>query len=126
MERKFTALICDDSAVVRKIMNRILSEGPFKAIHEANDGIQAVDMYKEHRPDIVFMDIVMPGKTGLQALSEIRVLDPSARVVMASSTGTTKNLKAAIDFGAADFIQKPFEKSAVLGLVRKILEGEWD
>ncbi|MDI9371328.1 MAG: response regulator, partial [Synergistota bacterium] len=110
MEKKFTALVCDDSAVVRKIMNKILSEGPFKAIHEANDGVQAVDMYREHRPDIVFLDIVMPGKTGIQALSEIRELDPSARVVMASSTGTTKNLKAAIDFGAVDFIQKPFEK----------------
>jgi two-component system chemotaxis response regulator CheY len=126
VEKKFTALICDDSAVVRKVLCRHLSDGPFKEVHEATDGVQAVEMYRLHRPDIVFMDIVMPRKTGIEALCEIREHDPAARVVMASSTGTTRNLKAAIDAGAADFIQKPFERDAVLALVRRILEGEWE
>ena len=87
MEKKFTALICDDSAVVRKVLCRHLSDGPFKEVHEATDGVQAVEMYRLHRPDIVFMDIVMPRKTGIEALCEIREHDPAARVVMASSTG---------------------------------------
>ena len=126
MEKKYTALLCDDSAVVRKMLRHILNESPVGTVFEAIDGKQAVEMYRLHRPDIVFMDIVMPGKTGIQALSEIRAHDPSARVVMASSTGTSKNLKAAIDSGAADFIQKPFEREAVLKLIRRILEGEWE
>ena len=126
MEKKYTALLCDDSAVVRKMLRHILNESPVEKVFEAIDGNQAVEMYRLHRPDIVFMDIVMPGKTGIQALSEIRAHDPSARVIMASSTGTSKNLKAAIDSGAVDFIQKPFEREAVLKLIRRILEGEWE
>ena len=126
MEKKYTALLCDDSAVVRKMLRHILNESPVGTVFEATDGNQAVEMYRQHRPDIVFMDIVMPEKTGIQALSEIRAHDPSARVIMASSTGTSKNLKAAIDSGAVDFIQKPFEREAVLKLIRRILEGEWE
>lgn len=126
MEKKYTALLCDDSAVVRKMLRHILNESPVGTVFEATDGNQAVEMYRQHRPDIVFMDIVMPGKTGIQALSEIRAHDPSARVIMASSTGTSKNLKSAIDSGAVDFIQKPFEREAVIRLIRRILEGEWE
>lgn len=126
MEKKYTALLCDDSAVVRKMLRHILNESPVGTVFEAIDGNQAVELYRQHRPDIVFMDIVMPGKTGIQALSEIRAHDPSARVIMASSTGTSKNLKSAIDSGAVDFIQKPFEREAVLKLIRRILEGEWE
>ncbi len=126
VEKKYTALLCDDSTVVRKMLRHILSDSLVGTIFEAVDGNQAVEMYRLHRPDIVFMDIVMPGKTGIQALTEIRAHDPSARIVMASSTGTTKNLKMAIDSGASDFIQKPFEREIVLKLIRRILEGEWE
>lgn len=85
-----------------------------------------MELYLKHRPDLVFMDIVMPKKSGLEALSEIRAQDPSARVVMASSTGTKKNLMTAIDEGSLDFIQKPFEKEAVHTVLRRILKGELD
>jgi two-component system chemotaxis response regulator CheY len=112
--------------VVRKMLRHILEEGGVGNVFEARDGCEAVAIYREHRPDVVFMDIVMPGKTGLEALAEIRAHDQSARVIMASSTGTRKNLKEAIDSGAVDFIQKPFEKESVLKLLRRLLEGEWE
>lgn len=125
-EKKYSALLCDDSPVVRKMLRHILNDSLVGTIFEATDGFHAVEMYLQHRPDIVFMDIVMPRKTGIEALVEIRAHDPAARVIMASSTGTSKNLRSAIDSGAMDFIQKPFEKEAVLKLIRRILEGEWE
>ena len=123
---KKVVLICDDSILIRRLMRDVMGEGGVAEIIEAQDGVQAVDLYREHRPDIVFMDIVMPGKNGLEALTEIREFDPSARVVMASSTGTRKNLKAAIDAGACDFLQKPFEREDLLEILRRNTEGEWD
>ena len=124
--KKKRVLICDDSVLIRRLMRDLVQEREDLEILEAQDGIQAVDLYREHRPDIVFMDIVMPRKNGLEALTEIRRFDPAARVVIASSTGTRKNLKAAIDAGACDFIQKPFERDDVLEILRRNLEGEWD
>lgn len=125
-EKTYSVLICDDSAVIRKTMKFILDEWGIDRIFEAKNGNEAVELYREHHPDLVFMDIVMPEKSGIEALSEIRSADPSARVVMASSTGTKKNLMTAIDAGAFDFIQKPFEKEIVHKLLRRILKGELD
>lgn len=119
-------LVCDDSVLVRRMMRDILKEGGIAEILEAQDGLEAVELYRNHRPDLVFMDIVMPKQNGLDALVAIREYDQAARVIMASSAGTHKNLKSAIDAGACDFIQKPFEKEAVLAMLRRNLEGEWD
>jgi two-component system chemotaxis response regulator CheY len=108
------------------MMRDILKEGGIAEILEAQDGLEAVELYRNHRPDLVFMDIVMPKQNGLDALVAIREYDQAARVIIASSAGTHKNLKSAIDAGACDFIQKPFEKEAVLAMLRRNLEGEWD
>lgn len=114
-------LICDDSALVRKQMTRILAEiGEFE-IFVAVNGEAAVRKYAEVLPDLSFMDIVMPEKSGIDALKDIKSLDPNAKVVMASSIGTQGNLKTAIECGAFDFIQKPVEKSAVEKIINKIL-----
>lgn len=123
-EKTYSVLVCDDSAMIRKTLGGILGEWGVKNIFEARDGKEAVELYRKHHPDLVFMDIVMPEKSGLDALVEIREVDPSARVVMASSTGTKKNLMTAIDAGAFDFIQKPFEKDVIHTLLRRILKGE--
>ena len=87
---------------------------------EAKDGIQAVDMYKENKPDVVFMDIVMPGKTGLDALKEIKESDADAKVVMASTIGTQSHLVDAIKAGAFEFLQKPVKEEDVKKVIAKI------
>ncbi|MBL3540281.1 response regulator [Aminivibrio sp.] len=125
-EKTYSVLICDDSAMIRKTLRFILEEWGVRNIFEARNGSEAVDIYRERHPDLVFMDIVMPEKSGLDALVEIREEDPSARVVMASTTGTKKNLMTAIDAGAFDFIQKPFEKDIIHTILRRILKGELD
>ena len=100
-------LICDDSVFARKRLKQILLSFGINIIIEATDGKDAVDKYIENKPDIVFMDIVMPKLTGTEALKAILVEESKAKVVMLSSIGTQENLIEAIQFGACDFIQKP-------------------
>ncbi|MFA9380117.1 MAG: response regulator, partial [Acetanaerobacterium sp.] len=89
-------LVCDDSILVRKKFRELLARIGCGTVLEAADGEQALSMFKEHSPDIVFMDIIMPKKTGLEALKDIRTYNGDARVVIASSVGTQSHLKEAI------------------------------
>ncbi len=112
-------LISDDSVFARKkLKDYILSLGVAEVL-EANDGQEAIDLYKENKPDVVFMDIIMPKKTGIEAVTEILAFDSKAKVVMASSVGTQKYLKDAINAGAYEFLQKPIDNN----LVQKILQN---
>lgn len=106
-------LICDDSILARKKMKDIIEEIGCSKIFEAIDGNQAIDIYKEQKPHLVFMDIVMPIKTGIDALKEIINFDQHAKVVIVSSIGTNEKLKDAIKIGAYDFYQKPIDKSKI-------------
>ncbi len=120
MSKELKVLICDDSALVRKKMSSALSGMGVSEIHEAVNGNEAVQKYAEYMPDIVFMDIVMPEKTGVDALKDIKSLNPEAKVVMASSVGTQGNLKEAIEAGAFDFIQKPITEEDIVKILEKI------
>ncbi len=100
-------LICDDSMFARKKLNMTIAGFGVKEIYEAADGEEAVAKYCEYEPDVVFMDIIMPKITGLDALRQIIDKYPDAKVVMASSVGTQGHLKEALKAGAADFLQKP-------------------
>ncbi len=113
-------LICDDSMFVRKKMRDAVVKAGVTDIVEASDGQQAVDKYKQEKPDLCFMDIIMPVKTGVDALKEIREFDKGAKVIMASSVGTQANLKEAIVAGAYDFLQKPIDDAAVKKIIDKI------
>lgn len=113
-------MVCDDSMFVRKKMKDAVMAAGVTDIIEAADGQQAVDKYKAEKPDLVFMDIIMPVKTGVEALTEIRAFDKNAKVIMASSVGTQANLKDAIVAGAFDFLQKPIEDAAIKKIIDKI------
>ncbi|MFA5658852.1 MAG: response regulator, partial [Oscillospiraceae bacterium] len=93
-----------------------------KYVFEAADGIEAVRVYKENNPTIVFMDIIMPKKTGIEALTEIFEYDKKAKVVMASSVGTQNHLKDAINAGAYEFLQKPIENNHVMKILTNIIK----
>ena len=121
---KMKALVCDDSILVRKKFKDLLAKIGFGILLEATDGEEAVEIFKTQQPDIVFMDIIMPKKTGLEALKEIHAINPNARVVMASSVGTQSHLKEAVDFGVYDFLQKPVEDEQVLKIVSNLLSGK--
>jgi two-component system chemotaxis response regulator CheY len=115
-----TILVCDDSLLVRKKMRDCLSEiGDFNIVEAAN-GQSSVELFKQNDPDLVFLDIVMPDKNGIEALQEMMAVKKDVKVVMLSSSGTRNHLKAAMEAGASDFIQKPWEKSQIEHIVKNI------
>ncbi len=115
-----TILICDDSLLVRKKMKDCLMEcGDFNIL-EAASGQSSVEMFEQHNPDLVFLDIVMPDKNGIVALNEMKAIRKDVKVIMLSSSGTRSHLKAAMDEGASDFIQKPWEKDQIEHIVKNI------
>jgi two-component system chemotaxis response regulator CheY len=119
-------LICDDSLLIRKQLRDILEKTCGLKVVEADNGVNAVAMFREHWPKIVIMDIVMPAKTGLEALKEIVEIggDRRAKIIIASSAGTEENIKEAIFAGAYDFVQKPIRRERIVSLVMDILDNE--
>ncbi|MBN1909106.1 MAG: response regulator [Pirellulales bacterium] len=101
-------LIVDDAMLMRRMIADTLMDGGWEIVGEARDGEEAVALYLETRPDVVTMDIVMPGTDGLYALTTILQHDPEAKVVVVSALNQTKLISEAIRKGAQDFIAKPF------------------
>ncbi len=107
-------LIVDDAMFLRLALRKILEKNGFEVIGEASDGNEAIQMYKELSPDVVTMDITMPGKNGIEALKEIVAFHPEAKIVMCSAMGRSDFIKDAILAGARDFITKPFDEKKVI------------
>ena len=116
-------LVCDDSILARKQIKDIITEIGEPVIIEAIDGETCVDAYKEHHPDMTFLDIVMPKKDGNIAIQELMDYDKYALIIVVSSVGTQSQLKCALEAGAADFIQKPIYKTQVIDAINKHLKG---
>ena len=114
-------LICDDSILARKQIKDVIASIGNPTIFEASDGEGAIEVYKEHKPDLVFLDIVMPKKDGNIAIDEIMAFDKDAVIVIVSSVGTQSQLKSALESGATDFIQKPINKIHIIDAVNKYL-----
>ena len=117
-----TVLVVDDAAFMRMMIRDILSKEGY-VIHEAVNGRDAIDKFKEIHPDLVTMDITMPEMSGLEALREIREFDPSARLLMVSAMGQQRMIVEALESGAMDFLVKPFQPTKVLETVKKCLQS---
>lgn len=113
-------LIVDDAAFMRMSIRSMLSNYEFEIIGEAENGLQAIQKYKELKPDIVTMDITMPEMDGLQALREIKKIDPGASVVMVSALGQEARMKEAVIYGAKGFIVKPFKEEIIVSALSKL------
>jgi two-component system chemotaxis response regulator CheY len=114
-------MVVDDAIFMRSIIRDIFARGPFVIAGEADNGVEAVRLYQELRPDLTTMDIVMPKMDGITALKEIVRLDPAAKVVMCSALGQETLIAEAIEAGASDFIVKPFQPGRVLKVVQSVL-----
>jgi two-component system chemotaxis response regulator CheY len=117
-------LIVDDAVFMRDMIKDIFSSGDFEIVGEAVHGVEAVDKYRELKPDLVTMDIVMPFKSGIEATKEILAHDDKATIIMCSALGQESLVMEAIEAGAADFIVKPFKADDVLAVVAKVLSGK--
>ena len=116
-----TVLICDDAVFMRTMVADILKKAGYVVVGEAATGRQAVEKYRELRPDFVTMDIVMPELSGIDAVKEICSEDPKARVLMCSAMGQQSLVVNAIQAGAKEFVVKPFVASRVLEAVKRVL-----
>ena len=99
----------------------ILVKNGYEIAAEAENGLKAVEQYPDAKPDLVLMDITMPGVDGIEAVRRIKALDPNANVIMCSAMGQQAMVIEAIQAGAKDFIVKPFQADRVLEAVRKVI-----
>lgn len=113
-------LIVDDAAFVRKKIRLLVEQNDFEVVGEAENGIEALNMYKLYKPDIVTMDITMPLMDGIEALKSILNFDPKAKVVVVSALGQEAQVKRAVLSGAKSFIVKPLNDEYVINALRKV------
>lgn len=117
----YKILVVDDAGFMRKMVQTHLSKAGYTDFIEGEDGAKAVQLYQEHHPDLVIMDITMPNVNGIEALRQIKEIDPAAKVMMCSAMGQESMVMDAIKLGALDFIVKPFKQDRIIQAVSKIL-----
>lgn len=116
MDKKI--LVVDDAMFMRSIIRKILKEAGYTQVWEAQDGEKAMELFREVSPDLVLLDITMPGRSGLEMLG----LVPNVRVIMCSAVGQEMMIQKALTIGASDFIVKPFKADEFSRIVNRCLE----
>lgn len=117
-------LVVDDAVFMRRQLREILEGGGYEVVAEGGDGAEALELYDAHRPDLVTLDLVMPQMSGVEALRELRLRHPDARVVVCSSLSDQASIFEAIGLGARDYVLKPVDRERVLESVEKALRGQ--
>ena len=113
-------LIVDDAYFVRLKLRHIIE--PYQAeILEAENGLEAIKLYQQDKPDIVFLDVIMPELDGLSTLKRLKEIDNEVKVVMITSVGDQQTLLSALESGALHFLIKPFEEDKVIELLQNTL-----
>lgn len=113
-------LLVDDAAFMRMRCAKLLTENGY-SVDEAENGQEAVEKYQAIKPDLVLMDITMPVMDGLAAVTEIRKIDPDAKIVMCSALGQQNTVMSAIKAGAKDFIVKPYQPEKILSTIKRFI-----
>lgn len=114
-------MVVDDAAFMRMMLKDILSKGGYEVVGEAENGLKAVDRYKDLTPDLVLMDITMPELDGIGAVKRIKEVDANAKIIMCSAMGQQAMVLESIQAGARDFIVKPFQADRILEAVGKAI-----
>jgi two-component system, chemotaxis family, chemotaxis protein CheY len=118
------AMVVDDTAFMRIMIRNILEGQGYQVVAEACNGKQAVDLYKQHRPELITMDITMPELNGIEATKRIKKIDPSAKIIICSALGLRETVLDAILNGASDFIVKPINKDRVVEAISNIFASK--
>ncbi|NLN65577.1 MAG: response regulator [Clostridiaceae bacterium] len=116
-----TILIVDDAAFMRMMIKDILTKNGYTVTGEAENGIKAIEKFKELEPDLVIMDITMPEMDGIQAVKQIKEISTEAKIIMCSAMGQQAMVIESIQAGARDFIVKPFQAERVVEAVKKVV-----
>lgn len=117
-------MVVDDSRIVQLQLQKILSDTEYEVVACCQSGEEALEQFDQVQPDLVTMDIIMPGMDGLEAARLILEAHPQARVLMVSSLAYDDTIDEADQIGASGFVYKPFDREAVLSSIRKIFVEE--
>ena len=115
-------LVVDDSSLARRRVRGILEDAGYEVV-EAEDGMVALEKYFVERPDIVMLDLVMKGMYGLDVLTKLREMDPSACVIVVSADVQSSSRDMVEAAGASAFVNKPVDRDHLLAVIRSVLEG---
>ncbi|HIC91477.1 MAG TPA: response regulator [Syntrophaceae bacterium] len=121
-EEKTKVLLIDDSVFMLSMISAMLKDTEFQVIDTAKNGAEGLQKYKDLKPDIVLLDIVMPDERGDETLLKILDYDPDAKIVMVSSLGTQEKVVESLKRGAKNFIQKPFERDDILRILKGVVK----
>ena len=113
-------LIVDDNVMTRNLIRDLLTEMGHEVVGEAENGDEAVKAYTASRPELVLMDMIMPGKNGLEVLGDLKVIDPGAKVVMVTAVEQDLISQQLIDKGAIGVLHKPFMYDELDALLKKL------
>lgn len=115
-------MLCDDAMFLRTTLQRIVEAAGHTVVGQAEDGKEAIEVYKHCKPDIVLMDITMPEMNGLEATRQIVAHDKNAKIIMVSAMGQQDMVFEAIASGAKDFVIKPFQPDFVVNCIAKYVK----
>ncbi len=115
-------MIVDDASFMRVSIKRMLTGYNYEVVAEAEDGEQAVELYKKYKPDVITMDITMPKMTGIEALKAIKAIDKNVKIVMLSAMGQEFLIREAVMNGAESFVVKPFSKEKLVDVLNKLTQ----
>lgn len=125
MVRPDTALIVDDEQHLRTYLKLILKQIGFRTFHEASNGKEGMDVYQEHKPDLVLMDVNMPIMEGMEALKAIMEFDEEAVVVMMTSVASRQAVETSVELGASHYIRKDTKKDEIAEVLNLLIEEIW-
>ena len=115
-------VIVDDNEDITDVFSDILEIGGFEVMGVGHDGNDAISLYKKHKPDIIFLDVMMPTVDGIQALKEIKKINPKSKVVMVTADNSTHTINELEKHGATTIIVKPFKIEVVFETIKKIIK----
>lgn len=117
--RRISIVIADDNDMMRSILRGMLRNQEYDVVGEARNGSVAVEVVGRLKPDIVCMDVMMPEKNGIAALTEIKAAQPNIEIIMVTSSSDPETVQESILNGASGFIIKPFNAARVLDTLAK-------
>ena len=118
-------LVVDDHAPVRTgVVNIISHEADLRVVAEASNGVEAIDAFARHHPDVTLLDLRMPVMEGVEAVRQIRELDPAAKVIVLTTYDTDEDITRALKAGAKAYVLKDITADALIACIRDVLAGK--
>lgn len=118
-------LVVDDHALLRTGVSNIINQEPeLEVVAEAATGVEAVEAFVQHRPDVTLMDLRMPGMEGVEAIRQIRAIDPQARVIVLTTYDADEDIARALQAGAKAYILKDIDAGALVACIHDVMAGK--